>query len=265
MASVTTQVMPASSRDVPARRKISLLAMAMASRTRSGRRAERPRQPLEDDVVRDGRGELAGRLATDAVDHAVDAAFGVDEGHVLVVGPARVPDRCGTPPEAPASPRCVSLTIEDPREVDEPCDEPTTSATRNSAVEPVEPVIGAGVASKSMTTASARPIRAFAGRGCSGPGCATPSALLTAGGIGYAVHRRAPQADVLDEELAVAVDAKPEVLARDLGAAGDLHVHPRRAAAAADRERVLAHEEHVRALLVLIGQPRALAVVPGVV
>ena len=61
------------------------------------------------------------------------------------------------------------------------------------------------------------------------------------------------------------IDAKPEVLARDLGAAGDLHVDPRGAAAAADRERVFAHEEHVWALLVVVRQPGALPVVPGVV
>ena len=52
---------------------------AMASRTRSAGRAERSGQALEDHVVGDGGGELARCLTADAVDHAEDAALGVDE------------------------------------------------------------------------------------------------------------------------------------------------------------------------------------------
>ena len=84
-------------------------------------RAERTRQPLEDDVVRDGRGDLAGRLPADAVDHAEDAALRVDERHVFVVGP----DAAGIGPvraacSAGMARSRVSVTIEDPRETDEP-------------------------------------------------------------------------------------------------------------------------------------------------
>src|SRR6476659_9939248 len=78
----------------------------------------------------------------------------------------------------------VSFTIEDPREIDEPC-ESRRQRDQEQAVQPIEPRHLAFVASKSMTTVSARPIRALAGSACSGPGCVTPSALLTAGGMGF--------------------------------------------------------------------------------
>ncbi len=72
---------------------------------------------------------------------------------------------------------------------------------------------GAPRASKSIVIASARPMRARAGSGCSGPGCATPSGPFTAGGIGGAVDGGAPQADVLHEEPARRVATNPDVLA----------------------------------------------------
>ena len=51
-----------------------------------GRRAERPRQPLPDDVERDTGRDFSGRLTADAVDDAVHAVIDVDERQVLVVG-----------------------------------------------------------------------------------------------------------------------------------------------------------------------------------
>ena len=50
-----------------------------------GGRAEGTAQPVQDHVARDRGRDFAGRGTADAVDHAVDAASGIDERQILVV------------------------------------------------------------------------------------------------------------------------------------------------------------------------------------
>ena len=136
---------------------------------------------------------------------------------------------------------------------------PATSAARKTKCSQYSVVIAVASLANSMTSASASWMRAGEAISCSAPGRSTPSAPFTAGGIGVPFDRRAPAAGVLDEEAAGPIAAEPAVLARHLRRREHLHVHPDGAAAAADRQRVLAHAELVMALLVVVGQRGALA------
>ena len=81
-----TQAMPRSSIDSCARLKISLLAMAIASRTFSAGVPSGRASRLQNDVPGDCRGDFPAGGAADAVDHAEDAASRVEDRQIFIVG-----------------------------------------------------------------------------------------------------------------------------------------------------------------------------------
>ena len=77
--------MPASSADVRGAAEDLVVGDGDRLAHALGRRAERPRQPLQDHVARGRRRDFAAGLAADAVDDAEHAARGVEHRHVFVV------------------------------------------------------------------------------------------------------------------------------------------------------------------------------------
>ena len=234
--------------DPAARRKISLLAIAMASRTRSAGGAERPRQPLQDDVPRRSpprprrrparrcrrsrRRRRAPRRGAGRSSLLVRTRPG-SRARRRAAAPAAVTVRSVSHGRAPAPARTAHASA-------------AASAARNTKCSQYSVVIAVAprleLDDERVGQLDARRAAAIS---CSAPGRSTPSGPFTAGGIAT------PSTDV-PQLLASWMKKRPDASRRSRQCSRDtfdvgehLHVHPDGAAAAADRQRVLAHAELV--------------------
>ena len=211
--------------------------------------------------LRRRRRHLAAGLAADAVDDAEDAARRVEDRQVFVVQRARGPDACA-PPRSGRRPCTVrtSATVVHPREPEQA----RRAGGKRREKHEVQPVqrssspwrLAREVDDERVGQLDAGGRRRSRVRRRAG---ARRPAPFTAGGIAT------PSTDVPQllaswmKKRPDCVAPEPAVLARHLRRREHLHVHPDGAAAAADRQRVLAHAELVMPLLVVVGQRGALA------
>ncbi len=196
-ASVTTQVMPASSGVGRGATEDLVVGDGDGLAHALGRRAERPRQPLQDDVARDGRRQFASGVAADAVDDAEDAALGVEHRQVLVVGAHAARDRTGRPTsERARRQRAVSHGRTSTRASRSTRRRRPATAGRAMCSQLMTPPSRLELDGDRTGQADARARR----QRVLGPGLRHAFGALDRRRDGHVVDGRAPEADVLHEE-----------------------------------------------------------------